>query len=115
MAKPFKNLVEKMSPESRARADAKTEAMLKAMPLHELRNARNLTQQQIAETMNIKQAAVSKLERRTDMYISTLSRFIGSMGGNLDIIANFPEGSVRITKFGDLDAEQAKDDLTATV
>lgn len=106
MAKPFKNPVDKMSPETQTRARAKTEAVLKEMPLHELRNARNLTQQQIAESMNIKQAAVSRLEHRTEMYIRTLSRFIASMDGSLDIIANFPDASVRISKFGDLDPKR---------
>jgi len=113
MAKPFKNLTDKMSPESRERAKAKTQAMLKEMPLHELRNARSLTQKQMAESMNIKQASVSKMEKRTDIYISTLKRFINAMGGHLDITAHFPDGSVKITSFGELDetvSETSHDD-----
>ena len=45
----------------------------------------------------IKQASVSKMERRTDMYIGTLAKFIEAMGGQLEIRAVFPDGSVRIT------------------
>jgi hypothetical protein len=49
--------------------------------------------------LHIKQASVSKMERRTDMYIGTLSKFIEAMGGHLEIRATFPDGSVRITQF----------------
>jgi transcriptional regulator with XRE-family HTH domain len=69
------------------------------MPLQELRHARNLSQEQLAQTLSVKQAAVSKLEKRTDMYISTLRNFIKAMGGDLEIIATFPDGSVQISQF----------------
>jgi transcriptional regulator with XRE-family HTH domain len=75
------------------------------MPLQELRHARRLTQQELAEHLESGQAAVSKLERRTDMYVSTLRRFIEAMGGELDIIARFPDGDVRLTNFADDPAE----------
>jgi predicted transcriptional regulator len=58
-----------------------------------------MTQQQLAHTLNVDQSAISKLERRTDMYVSTLERFIEAMGGRLEIRAIFPAGSVRITQF----------------
>jgi len=56
--------------------------MLKEMPLQELRAARELTQQSLAEIMDVSQAEVSKIERRTDVYVSTLARFIEVMGGS---------------------------------
>lgn len=99
MAKSFKNLKEKMSPASRARAEVKAEQMLKEMPLYELRNARQLTQEKLAKELNVKQSAVSKLERRADMYVSTLREFVRAMGGELEITARFPEGTVRINHF----------------
>jgi transcriptional regulator with XRE-family HTH domain len=74
------------------------------MALDELREARALTQEHLAERMDIGQSAVSKLERRTDMYLSTLRSIIKAMGGELEIRANFPEGSVRITQFRKLSA-----------
>ncbi len=49
--------------------------------------------------LNVNQAAVSKLERRTDMYVSTLREFVRAMGGELEITARFPEGTVRINQF----------------
>ena len=103
MAKPFKLLREKMSLEAQRRSAAKTRKMLEEMPLQELRQARALSQEQIAKTLSIRQASVSKLERRTDMYISTLRSYIKAMGGNLEIVAQFPEGDVKIAQFRDLD------------
>ena len=98
-ARNFSELRAKMSPESRARSEATAREMLVNMPLDELRAARNLTQEHLASILRIKQASVSKMERRTDMYIGTLSKFIEAMGGQLEIRAVFPDGSVRITQF----------------
>lgn len=72
------------------------------MPLHELRQARGLSQQALADTLNVRQPAIAKLERRTDMYISTLRSHIEAMGGELEILARFPEGTVRIRNFADV-------------
>jgi transcriptional regulator with XRE-family HTH domain len=75
----------------------------KEATLRKLRDARNRSQEQIAKRLGIQQAAVSKLERRTDMYISTLRNLIQAMGGDLDIIARFPDQPpVRITQFNEL-------------
>ncbi len=82
--------------------------LLDAMPLQELRHARNLSQEQLAQTLSVKQAAVSKLEKRTDMYISTLRNFIKAMGGDLEIIATFPDGAVQISQFENIAAKAAK-------
>lgn len=101
MVKPYENLRKKMSPESRARAEAETQRLLAEMPLHELRAARRMTQEQLAETLHIKQASISKMEKRTDMYISTLRKLIEAMGGELRIEAEFPEGTVRINSFAE--------------
>jgi len=58
----------------------------------------------LAKALNINQAAVSKMERRTDMYISTLRNYIRAMGGELEIIATFPDGQVKIENFSDPEA-----------
>jgi DNA-directed RNA polymerase sigma subunit (sigma70/sigma32) len=74
--------------------------------LRELRAARERSQEQIAERLGIKQSAVSKLERRTDMYVSTLRDLIRAMGGELDIVARFPNHRpVRITQFRSIKGE----------
>ncbi len=71
--------------------------MLAEMPLNRLRNARNLTQEHLAGILRKDQSAISQMERRSDMYVRTLADFIKAMGGELEIRANFPEGSIRIT------------------
>jgi transcriptional regulator with XRE-family HTH domain len=83
--------------------------MMKDMALHEIRNAREMTQGALAAELSLAQPAVSKLERRTDMYISTLRRYIEAMGGELEIIAHFPEGNVRINQFQDLEQESLEE------
>jgi len=99
MAKPFRNLKQKMSPAALARAEKRAKNILSEMPLSELRTARQLTQESLAKSLGINQAAVSKMERRTDMYISTLRQFVVAMGGELEITARFPDGAIRIQQF----------------
>ncbi len=60
------------------------------MKLGELRKARRLSQAQIAASLGLSQGDVSKLERRAELYVSTLRRFIEAAGGELEIIAKFP-------------------------
>jgi DNA-binding XRE family transcriptional regulator len=84
----------KMSPASRAESDRIFKMHMKEMPLHELRAARRLTQQQLAQTLEMSQAAVSQLEKRADMYLSTLQNFVEAMGGHLEMYAVFPDGKV---------------------
>jgi DNA-binding XRE family transcriptional regulator len=85
-----------MSPEARAEARRLADQDLKEMPLHELRTARHLTQQQLAMTLDMSQAAVSQLEQRTDIYLSTLENFVEAMGGRLEMYAVFPDGKVKL-------------------
>ncbi|MGH7717474.1 MAG: XRE family transcriptional regulator [Gemmatimonadaceae bacterium] len=99
----FSELRARMTPERRTRNAAATAAMLAEMPLGELRQARELTQTTLAEILETSQGEVSKIEKRTDIYVSTLRRYIEAMGGQLDIIARFPDGVVRINQFHDLD------------
>lgn len=75
--------------------------------LRQLREAQERTQEEVAKTLRINQAGVSKLERRTDMYLSTLRKYIEAMGGKLEILARFQDRSVRIGLFETLDPEEA--------
>jgi hypothetical protein len=103
MAKSFKILKNKLSNTSKSRIEERVKAALEEMPLAELRQARKFTQQQIAQSLKIKQASVSKMESQTDMYISTIRRYIEAMGGELEIIAKFPEGSIKVDNFESLE------------
>jgi hypothetical protein len=108
MAKKFRELRARMAPHDRERAQARAEALLAALPLQELREARQLTQVALARRLRSTQAQVSKLERRADMYVSSLRSYIEAMGGDLEIVARFPDGAVRITQFAGIgDGEKA--------
>jgi transcriptional regulator with XRE-family HTH domain len=109
MAKPFRNLVEKMSPESRERIRRRTAQMHSEMALQELRQALHLTQQELADVLQMNQAAISKLEHQSDMYVSTLRRFVAALGGELRIVAHFPQGDVVVNQFEDLQEEESAD------
>jgi predicted transcriptional regulator len=102
MARKFSELRKRMSPESQERAKAKTKVMLSEMALDELREARRLTQEQLAERLNVKQPAIAKIERRADMYLSTLRGVIKAMGGEMEICAVFPEGRVTIRQLREI-------------
>ena len=102
MAKKFSELEAKMSPEAREWVKQEVDKALAEMPLNELRNARGLSQTMLAEALHIQQPAVAKLEKRTDMYISTLRSHIRAMGGELDVIARFPDGDVKIGNFSQI-------------
>ncbi len=103
MTKSFNTLKKKLSPESLARVKTRIETALREMPLAELRQARQLTQEKIAQNLKIKQASVSKMETQTDMYISTMRKYVEAMGGELEIIAKFPEGNIKVKNFKNLE------------
>ena len=99
---PFKELTRDFTPERRRRIEDLKGKLLAEMPLHELRRARALTQRDLAETLEVNQPAVSKLEQRADVYVSSLRSYIEAVGGKLKIVAEFPEGEVAITNFSDV-------------
>jgi transcriptional regulator with XRE-family HTH domain len=99
MAKNFNHLRSKLLPAARERAHRLAQKYEAEMALDELRVARDLTQEHLAQLLGVKQAAVSKMERRADMYISTLQAMVRAMGGELKIQATFPEGRVDINQF----------------
>lgn len=89
--------------EGRTTATAITDAMERELSLSELRRARAMTQEQLAADLHVGQASIAKLEQRTDMYLSTLRRFVEAMGGGLEIVARFPDQpQVRLRGIGEL-------------
>ncbi len=103
MTKKFRDLRSGMSAENRKKAAALAAGMVREMPLQELRVARRLSQEALAAALRTRQSSVSKIERRADMYVSTLRSYIEAMGGKLEITARFPDGIVRIAQFGDIE------------
>lgn len=96
MVKKFSALRAKMSPDAQARSAARAEAMLLEMQLQEPRKSRNVTQVELADLMQVEQASISKLERREDMYVSTLREYVRALGGELKLVAAFPDGEIQV-------------------
>ena len=108
MKKNFNELRARMTPEAQGKAHALAQKYSAEMPLDELREARSMTQVHLAKVLRVNQAAVSKMERRTDMYITTLQSFVKALGGELKIEAIFPDGRVEINQFRNLRGKSLK-------
>jgi transcriptional regulator with XRE-family HTH domain len=101
MAKSFDELVKRTTTRrTRERARRRTKELLDEMLVGELRKLAGKTQQQLARELGIKQPSLSKLEKQSDMQISTLQRIVQALGGELEVVARFPHGAVRIGQFG---------------
>ena len=102
MARNYKELQAKMDPADVAENKRRVREELQRMALNELRNAKQLTQEDMAELLDVPQSSISRIEQRADMYLSTLRNYVQAMGGILQIQAVFPEGgAVIISRFGD--------------
>jgi DNA-binding XRE family transcriptional regulator len=105
----MKTLREKLDtlPAGRRKKIAKRMNLLIAeeMTMRELRKARQITQVEMAKTLGVKQEQISRIEKRTDLHISTLRRSIEAMGGELSLVAKFPDHKpIRLTGFAEIDA-----------
>ncbi|MBT4934382.1 MAG: helix-turn-helix transcriptional regulator [Rhodospirillaceae bacterium] len=106
MAKDFDDILKKMPPKRRKKIAARGQQLIaEHLALIELRAAMNKTQVKVARELGVQQTTVSRMEKRSDMLISTLRQYIEAMGGDLDIVARFPdrpdvhiEGLQEITK-----------------
>src|ERR1700691_6531005 len=92
MTRNFKELQAKMAPGRRSENQQRVRDELRRMALDELRSAKQLTQADMAEMLDVPQSSISRIERRADMYLSTLRNYIHAMGGVLQIQAVFPDG-----------------------
>ena len=101
MAKSFDALVKRTTTKrTRARAARRTKELLGELLLSELRKAAGKSQGQLAAELSIKQPSLSKLEHQSDMQISTLERIVAALGGELEVLARFPQGAIKIKQFG---------------
>ncbi|MGF9692647.1 XRE family transcriptional regulator [Rhizobium sp. 0TCS1.26] len=98
----FSDLRSQMPKVDRAQAEEEALRLGEEMHLADVRRALKLSQEDIAQTLQIGQSSVAKLEKRADMYVGTLRRFIEAMGGELEITARFQGRSIKIRKFSDL-------------
>jgi predicted XRE-type DNA-binding protein len=92
MAVPVSYVLKKLPKEERKAIELRTrELIAEYMTLQDLRKARELTQQRMAELLGIKQANISRLEKRSDLLLSTLGSYVAAMGGRLRLVAEFPD------------------------
>lgn len=109
MKRNFDELLQKMKPDAQARVKARSNELLQTLALADIRRAQERTQQQLAETLNVNQAWVSRVERQTDMYLSTLRGYIEALGGTLELTARFDGCAVRLNQFSDLESPANED------
>lgn len=108
MAKNIDGFIAKL-PANRRRKIAKRtkELLLEEKSLREFRKALHLSQEELARRLKINQAAISKIEGRTDTYVSTLRAYIEALGGKLEIIARLPgKKPISISQFGDIESSK---------
>jgi len=98
----FRDLIDAMPAGRRQKIAQRVHETIAAMPLDELRKARQMTQVKLAQSLGVNQGEISKIENRTDLYLSTLSEYVEALGGRLEIRAVFPDREIRITQFEEL-------------
>ena len=103
----FQELIDRMSPERREEylrnvKKGLAQIRLEDMRLNEIRRALKLSQQTLARRLKTDQAQISRMEQRTDLFVSTVRRYVEALGGQLEIVATFPEATVRIENFSEL-------------
>ena len=92
--RPFAELVAAMAPASRKRVDERFNDTMARLRLGDIREAVGKTQVELAAELGLGQGSVSKIESAADMYLSTLRRYVEALGGELEVLARFPEGTV---------------------
>ena len=103
MAKSFDRLVARATTKkTQAKAAHRAQELFAELLLSEIRQQVGKSQQQVAEALGIKQPSLSKLEKQADMQISTLRRIVNALGGELEVLAKLPKGTVKINQFDPL-------------
>jgi len=109
MAVLHDEVMARLSPERRALIEARAQELIEeVMTLRDLRTAQQLTQERVAAILGVEQDSVSRMERRADMLLSTMSGYVEAMGGKLRLIAEFPNRKPYTVKLGDLSEKQAR-------
>ncbi len=104
--KTLKDKLQTLPVDRRRKIARRTKSLIaEEMTMRELRKARNITQVKMAKALGVNQEQVSRIEKRTDLHLSTLRRSVEAMGGELILTAKFPDGApIRLTGFAELDA-----------
>src|SRR5215831_6120246 len=104
MGRTLNQIIADLPLDRQTRIDARYREMKSEVEgLRQLREAAQKTQAEIAAALHIRQPSVSKIENQTDMYLSTLRGYVEAVGGTLDLVVNFPNGSsLRVTRLNDV-------------
>jgi hypothetical protein len=96
--KPFKHLSDQLrsTPEGRAAVERERKIVRDMLALHKLREARGVTQVELAKAWDTSQTNVSRVEHERDVYYSTLRSYVEALGGRLEITAVFPDETIRL-------------------
>jgi len=109
MAKSFDELVKRTTTAKiRLRAVTRTRKLLREMLLSEIRELAGKSQREVADVLGIRQPSLSKLEKQSDMQISTLRRIVNALGGELEVVARFPDGTVKIEPFNETSGQHCR-------
>ena len=110
MATTLKAMMDRLPADRRERVKARAEELIaEELTLRDLRKARDLTQERMAELLDIGQDSVSRLEQRSDLLLSTLRSYVNAMGGSLELIARFPDRpAVILSGLAGLSAEEKR-------
>lgn len=94
MPKDLDEIMRELPPERRERIEKRAKELIdEHMTLQDIRKAQKLTQERMAQILGVGQDSVSRLEKRTDLHLSTLNNYINAMGGSLKLVAEFPDRS----------------------
>lgn len=104
----LREMLERLPSEERERVERRTQELIaEEMTLRDLRKARELTQKRMAKSLGIGQDSVSRLEKRSDLLLSTLRDYVAAMGGSLELVARFPDRpSVVVSGLAELQADE---------
>jgi transcriptional regulator with XRE-family HTH domain len=108
MSRNVNDIIAKLNPAQRKKVETRAARLIgEEMTLRELRRARKLTQVRVARSLGITQDGVSRLEKRSDILLSTLRKTVAAMGGNLFLVAEFPDRE-RVVLSGIAEEEPAR-------
>ncbi|MEH1783233.1 MAG: XRE family transcriptional regulator [Nostoc sp.] len=97
--KPFSELRKRMTPERRAESKTRAQLMLLHLALVELQESLGFTQDDLEKNLSVLESTLSRLENQEDIEVSTLSRYIKALGGNLKLVAHFPDEEIVLAQF----------------
>ena len=110
MSITLKEYIKKLPADRQSRISARTEQLInEELTLQELRKARELSQEEMSDRLSMRQGDISKLERRTDLFLSTVRKYVQAMGGTLELVVTFPDsGPITIVQIGEAENRQAR-------